>query len=158
MQCVIKATQDIKLKTGYLGTSISSDLEYIFFTTNKKKQMTSAKYIKQEDFQKLLVLIAKLSNQQMVEVTNIWLHSYTPNDGLVVSDNSLAQFKNLLIIFGYGVIDSKCDILVRDQYSKRKGTSLKLASIKSNSTSNNDNKVQHAIFLLSVYVKHKLNH
>jgi integrase len=154
----IKATQDIKLQTGYLGTSISSDLEYIFFTTNKKKQMTSAKYIKQEDFQKLLILIAKLSNQQMVEVTNIWLHSYTPNDGLVVSDISLTQFKNLLTILGYEVIDSKCDILVRDQYSKRKGTSLKLASIKSNSTSNNDNKVQHAIFLLSVYIKHKLNH
>ncbi len=152
VQDVVKATQYIKLETGYLGTSINSDLAYILFTHNKNKQQTTTKYIKQAEFQKILADLAKLTKSHKIALSKLWQKNYTPKHGVVIDAASFVKFKALLAFIDYHVIEANSELLVRDKYGKRKGKIIKFVSKKRNNTKNNDNKLHHAIFLLSVWL------
>ncbi|MGL1956406.1 MAG: site-specific integrase [Colwellia sp.] len=155
VQSVVKATQYIKFETGYMGTSISSDLEYIIFASHKNKEITSAKYIRQAEFQTLLADIAELTNEQQIELSTIWKQNYNHTHGLVMDPVSIVNFKLLLTFIDYQVIELDNDISITGKYGKRKGKIVKFISKKRNNKKNNDNKLHHAIFLLSVWLKAK---
>lgn len=148
---VIKATRAVKLATGYTGTSISSDLADVIFDSSNKKQHTAAKYIQHENFQNLLIKLAELNEQQRIELCGFFNKNYNPRHGIVIDSTSKKKFTDILSLIDCEVIDTEQSIILRDQYSRRKGHIVKITR-KSNKTKiNTENKIIHAIFLLNIW-------
>jgi len=152
---VIKSTLLIKEKTGYKGINLNSNSKHILFETNIKNHGTYIKFINQNAFQQLIHKLAEqnLNDSAIKTVSDLWLEHYTKK-GLLVDEHEISELIIFLAKLNYKTHINH-EYSMRTNFGKRKGKLLKLFPDNNASLprKNTDNRIQHLLFLLTVWIQ-----
>jgi len=143
---------ELQLETGYVGSNVNQADSDIHFICNHKKLHTTTKYIKRVEFKKLLVKVAKLDDQNKIILTSLWQDNYKARYGLVLGSKDIAVFKKIIKELGYNASEADNDMQVRHKNAIRKGKKIIISPSSRTKTKNTDNRLHHAVFLLTVLI------
>ncbi len=149
---VIDSALNIKKQSGYCGIKLKEQSDCLLFETNSRNYQTHCKFIRQDTFQALISRLAAqtINTKQLEEVSQYWFENHT-KAGLLVDKNTVANFLQFI-----ETLDYKTNLVneyhIRTPYGKRKGVLVKYYPMSSTSRKKTDNRVQHLLFLLKVWV------
>lgn len=145
---------NLKSQIGYAGTNIEPNESHIIFETNMRQLSTYSKFIRLPSFHNLLIKVSELlkDKSQANTLVDLWKEGYRKNKGVLIPNHELETFSALINKIGYQVEVASKPEKIRLISGYKVATRVKFFPINTSSDERQygDNKVNHAIFLMSI--------